>query len=187
MESYIFLIKRPYNYWKIKIEEDKFTLKGYNSEKDFKNQDTLIITPIQTEKELNVITELYQQANPYATFEDIFKWTKKTWKNSNNLVLKAEFSDELIGGISIKILTKEALIDDIAIRSNLQKSGIGMKMWEFSENQLKLRGIKVIKGQVHYKRAEIIPFCYKNGFRLNKVVKDGFGPKQDFIEVIKYI
>jgi len=52
---------------------------------------------------------------------------------------------------------------------------------------LKLRGIKLIKGHVHYNRAEIIPFGYKNGFRLNKVVKDGFGPKQDYIELIKHI
>ncbi|MHA1373848.1 MAG: hypothetical protein ACTSR7_06105 [Promethearchaeota archaeon] len=42
--------------------------------------DTLLITPVQTEEELNMITELYQQANPQATFDNIFKWTKKIGK-----------------------------------------------------------------------------------------------------------
>ena len=151
------------------------------------NRETLLITPVQTEEELSIIAELYRQANPHATFEDIFKWTKKTWKNSNNLVLKAELNNELVGGIYIVINSKEALIDDIAINSNHQKTEIGRKMWQFYENQLKLKGINIFKGQVHYNRAEIIPFCYKNGFRLNKVVKDGFRPGEDFIEVIKII
>ncbi|MFW9784994.1 MAG: GNAT family N-acetyltransferase [Candidatus Heimdallarchaeota archaeon] len=162
-------------------------MKGYHLGEDFKIPDTLIISPIQTEEELNTLTKLYQQANHHTKFKNIFKWTKKTWKNCDNLVLKAELNDALIGAISIEIHKKEALIEDIAIRSDLQKSGIGMKLWEYSEHQLKLRGVNIIKGQIHYKRAEIIPFCYKNGFRLNKVVQDGFGKKEDFIEVIKYI
>ena len=48
-------------------------------------------------------------------------------------------------------------------------------------------GINVFKGYLHYNRAEIIPFCYKYGFRLNKVVKDGFGTGEDYIELIKHI
>ncbi|MHA2399437.1 MAG: GNAT family N-acetyltransferase [Promethearchaeota archaeon] len=149
----------------------------------FKN--TLLITPVQTEEELSLISRLYQQANPHATLNDITKWTKKTWKNSDNIILKADINNELVGAISIEITKNKALIDDLAIKTNHQKKEIGRKLWQFCEKELKLRGINIITGRVHYKRAEIIPFCYKNGFRLNKVVKDGFGPGEDYIEVIK--
>ncbi len=149
----------------------------------FKN--TLLITPVQTEEELSLISRLYQQANPHATLNDITKWTKKTWKNSDNIILKADINNEVVGAISIEITKNKALIDDLAIKANHQKTDIGTKLWQFCEKKLKLRGIAIITGRVHYKRAEIIPFCYKNGFRLNKVVKNGFGPGEDYIEVIK--
>ncbi|MHA2051821.1 MAG: GNAT family N-acetyltransferase [Promethearchaeota archaeon] len=149
----------------------------------FKN--TLLISPVQTDVELTIITELYQQANPHATLKEISKWTKKTWKNSDNIILKAEFNNEVVGAISIEITKNKALVDDLAIRPDHQKTKIGTKLWQFCEKKLKLRGINIITGHIHYKRAEIIPFCYKNGFRVNKVVKDGFGPGEDYIEVIK--
>ena len=162
-------------------------MKKFNFNNESEIEDGLVITPIETEEELNVIAKLYQQANPHATFKNIVKYTKKTWKKSNNLILKAVINEEIVGAISIEIEDDIALVDDIAITSTLQKTGIGRKLWEFCENVLKIRGIKIVKGQVHYIRAEIIPFCYKNGFRLNRVVKDGFGLKEDYIEIIKHI
>jgi ribosomal protein S18 acetylase RimI-like enzyme len=149
----------------------------------FKNN--LLITPVQTEEELLTISGLYQQANPSVTLKKILKWTKKTWKNSDNIILKAELNNEVVGAISIEIAKNRALVDDLAIKSNHQKTEIGTKLWQFCEKELILRGINIITGRIHYKRAEIIPFVYKNGFRLNKVVKDGFGPGEDYIEVIK--
>ncbi len=171
---------------KLIIEEGKSILK-YESENSFRNKNTLLITPVQTEEELMIITKLYQQANPHATLEEIFKWTKKTWKNPDNIILKAELKNELVGAISIEINKNKAIIDDLAIRFNFQKTKIGTKLWRFCEKELELRGIRIITAHIHYNRTEIIPFCYKNGFRLKKIVKDGFGEGEDYIEVIKHM
>jgi hypothetical protein len=153
-----------------------------------KNIENIIISKVQTEVDLIALSKLYQQANPHATFEEILEWTRDTWKDSNNLLIKADLNNEIVGGISIELLKKKkALIDDIAVKPSLYSIDIGTKLWQYCEKLLKLKGVRIIYGNVHYKRAEIIPFCYKNGFRLNKVVINGFGQGEDYIEVIKYI
>ncbi|MFX0076544.1 MAG: GNAT family N-acetyltransferase [Candidatus Hermodarchaeota archaeon] len=151
------------------------------------SNNSLSITPVRTEEELMIITEFFQQANPHATLGEIIAWTKKTWKNPNNFVLKVEFKNEIVGAISIKASKNKALVEDLVIRNEFKKTRIGTKLWQFCEKKLKSRGIKAVTAQIHYGRAEVIPFCYKNGFRLNKVVKDGFGEGEDYIEISKQI
>lgn len=159
----------------------------YDPKPEVQNESTLEIAPVQTEIDLSNIANLYQQANPHATLEEITKWTKKTWKNPDNIVLKAKLNEELVGAISIKIRKNKAIVDDMAIRLGYQNMNIGTKMWRFCEKMLKLRRISILTAHVHYKRAEVIPFSYRMGFRLNKVNRDGFGEGEDLIEVIKYI
>lgn len=78
---------------------------------------------------------------------------------------------------------KTGIIDDIAIHPSHWKRGIGSALLKRQILEFKRMGAEEIVAEVHYKCASALPFYYKYGFRMERVVLDRFGPGEDGVIV----
>lgn len=136
-------------------------------------------------EDLSEIAQIYKQANPFASKEEIKEWTKKNLKFHANLCYVALNEKKIIGGISGHKKNGIVIIDDIAVREGYQHRGVGSKLIEKVFSTCRNGDVKEVRGEVHYKCASSIAFGYKHGFRVLECKRDHFGEGEDAIILIK--
>jgi ribosomal protein S18 acetylase RimI-like enzyme len=131
------------------------------------------------------LARLFMEANPHATFEQIFDWTGKYLAKCPELTFTLEEDGRIVGGISCGMMDADGYIGDIAVREDRRRKGYGtMLMSKALEKFESMKVPKVILG-VHWKCGYAIPFYYSLGFRISSVKIDGYGKGHDYVEMEK--
>jgi GNAT superfamily N-acetyltransferase len=79
---------------------------------------------------------------------------------------------KIIGAISgcVHEDRETGIIDDIAVHPSRWRRSIGSALLKRQIREVKRMGTEEIVAEVHYKCASALPFYYKCGFRMEKVV-----------------
>ncbi|MBI2572459.1 GNAT family N-acetyltransferase [Candidatus Woesearchaeota archaeon] len=143
-----------------------------------------------TLSDLDAVVDLYQDANLYATKEEILAWTKKGLLNFAELNLVDQRDERIVGAISVVLKSKSvAEINDIAVLAEYRKQNVGSAL--FSEMMSIIESMKLRKVVlwVHWSSARAVPFYYKFGFRITKCAKtkgiEGIKDGDDIIHMEK--
>ncbi len=134
-------------------------------------------------EDLEIVSQLYELANPFTTAEHIRKWTTQNLATCPRLCHTALKGSEIIGATSghVHEKGKTGILDDIAVHPSHWKRGIGSALLRKQIREFKRMGTEEIVAQVHYKCSSALPFYYRYGFRMEKVVLDMFGLGEDGI------
>ncbi len=88
----------------------------------------------------------------------------------------------VIGAVSGDVLERETgFVEDIAVRVEHRRKGYGSQLLAELLKRFKARGIWRVRLSVHYRCSAALPFYYGHGFRMTKIVRDGYGPGQDYV------
>ena len=135
-------------------------------------------------EDLETVSQLFELANPFTTAEHIKEWTIKNLETYPELCFVAVKGMKIIGAVSGRVeKEKIGIIEDIAVHPGCWKKGVGSTLLERQIQEFKSMGIEDVIAEVHYKCASALPFYYKHGFRMKKVVLDMFGPHEDGVAV----
>jgi ribosomal protein S18 acetylase RimI-like enzyme len=142
------------------------------------------IRPMKAE-DLETVSQLYELANPFTTAEHIRKWTMQNLVSYPQLCFTALEGSEIVGATSGYILENgtTGILDDIAVHPSRWKRGIGSALLKKAIREFKRMGTEEIVAEVHYKCASALPFYYKYGFRMERVVLDRFGQGEDSVTI----
>lgn len=133
------------------------------------------------EKDLGVVSNLAMLANPHAVKAKYKRHILDELRKSPELSFAAEVDGKVVGYAQAEVNNGIALLEDIAVAAEFQKSGIGEKLLNEELRVLRQKKAKVVLAEVHYKCASAIPFYYKYGFRISGIAQDYFGVGHDAI------
>lgn len=137
------------------------------------------------ESDLPVVSRLYTAANPHATATQIADWTGWILQKFPDLALVLERDGEIIGAITgeVKAGGGVGIIEDITIQERHRGRGYGSRLIDELLQRFRTRGVRKVRLEVHYRCAAALPFYYRHGFRMIRVVHDRFGSGHDAIEL----
>jgi L-amino acid N-acyltransferase YncA len=138
-------------------------------------------------KDVPTVAKIYKDANPHATIKEIEEWTARYVKLCPEFCFVLEKDGKIIGASSGYMKNKVGYLEDIALIKKFRRMGLGSKLMIKILESFKKSGCRKVVGDVHFKNAYTLPFDYKYGFRMVKIIKDGFGPKHDLIKIEKLI
>jgi len=135
---------------------------------------------------------LYQDSNLFAKKKDITDWTVRGLKDYPDLNFVFEQNKKIIGAISgVVIKNKNIEINDIVVLEKYRHKKIGVKLMTQIINLAKLKKIHRISLWVHWTNAAAIPFYYKLGFKMSKLMQtkkiSGVPDGEDVICLEKYL
>lgn len=138
-----------------------------------------------TKKDLETVSNLYLDANPFAKIEDIYNWTKKWYEEYPDFSLIYESNNEIIWAISAIIENNIPVINDIFTKTSDRNKWI----WTILMQELLLildnTDYEKINLWVHRKNSPAIKFYYKFWFRLKQcIITQGISWVPDWEDVI---
>lgn len=141
------------------------------------------------ESDLELIADLFTFANPQSTKSEIYNYTLDVLKEYPTLCWVYEEVNHIIGAITGIILKDRNVgyIMDISVAIEARNRGVGRKLITHFESVITKFGIRKIILGIHYENAEVVPFYYCLGYRLDGVKLDDFGKDQDAIEMKKIL
>ena len=123
-------------------------------------------------KDLNIVADLYKDANKFTNKKNILNWTKENLENFSRYHLVFEKKNRIAGAISgVVSKNKIAIIEDVAIHKSYRGKKIGSKLIRNLMDKFRKDGIKKVRLWVHWTDAQAIPFYYRHGFRIIRFQK----------------
>lgn len=133
------------------------------------------------ETDLDAVCELAMLANPHAVKEKYSKHILDELRENPDLSFVATDNGNVVGYVQAETHNGDAVLEDIAVAKKYQGKNVGKRLLEKELTVLKLKGVKIVLAEVHYKCASAIPFYYKHNFRITGFVQDFFGISHDAI------
>ncbi|MFH1510517.1 MAG: GNAT family N-acetyltransferase [Candidatus Woesearchaeota archaeon] len=121
--------------------------------------------------DLDNVVRLYQDANLFAKASDIKRWTEEGLQQCPKCNLVYEQDGKAVGAISAVRKRNVVEINDIGILISKRNKGIGTQLMNRLMSTISRIGVHKIILWVHWKNARAIPFYYKFGFKIRKVMK----------------
>ncbi|MDO8408185.1 MAG: GNAT family N-acetyltransferase [bacterium] len=140
-------------------------------------------------EDLPAVIDLYRTANLFAHKKDIRTWTARGLERFPSLHLVAEDSERIVGAISATLQKRAMMqIEDVAVSADRRNTGVGSRLMKELLRRAGKNDVCKIVLWVHWRNAQAIPFYYRHGFKLSRVVQTrniSFVPNGEDVIVMK--
>jgi ribosomal protein S18 acetylase RimI-like enzyme len=136
------------------------------------------------EEDVPAVAVLYEDANPHTTAARIAEWTTRIVREYGDLAIVLERDASILGAASGDVNTEgHGVLQDIAVLSTHRRRGHGTRLLVEMLSRYRARGLRRVCLEVHYRNAAAVPFYYRHGFRVVKVLGSEYGPGQDALRL----